>query len=348
MSRPVAVLTGDMHFNIQTLELASSALWQLLAKAKELNVPAVLNGDTLDQKAIVRGEIANRLIEILEPEDPTRIYINRGNHDQLHERVTEHSLNFLRPYAQVISAPTFIEEIGSWIVPYSSDNVALQAFLDTVPKGSRLIMHQGLMGADLGHYVKDSSSLPSDSFADFRTILSHYHRRQNLKCGKPRKGAVGLASYIGSPYSISFTEAGDGPKGINVLYDDGSLELIPTNLRKHVVLDWTTERLSGVSSTARGNPPEESAVNSCDLVWLKLRGPASELAALKKADLANLIGVEHFKFDKIITETEALDDEEKAEALTGEAMLDALIDKSDEPAAEKALLKSTWRQLVSV
>lgn len=344
MKKPVCVITGDVHFTLQTLELATSAVRQALRLSKALNVPLVLNGDTLDSKSIIRAEIANRLIEILEAEDPTKIYINRGNHDQLHERVTEHSLNFLRPYAQVISSPTYIEALKSWIVPYFSDNQKLQEFLNTVPKGSRLIMHQGLMGADLGHYVKDSSSLPTDSFADFRTILSHYHKRQDLRCGRPRKGAVGLASYLGSPYSISFSEAHDGEKGINILYDDGSLELVPTNLRKHAVLDWDTGAMESF-----GRHPETLAgtISRGDLVWLKLRGPASELAKIKKADLAKLLGVEHFKFDRVVTETERLDEDEKQEAKTGAEVLDALIDKSDEPAAEKVVLKSMWRSLIN-
>lgn len=340
MSKPVCVITGDIHFNLQTLELASSALRQLLAKAKELNVPAVLNGDTLDQKALIRGEVANRLIEILETADPTQVYINTGNHDLINQKATESSLNFLRPYAQVISVPTYVEALKSWIVPYFSDNQNLQDFLNTVPKGSRLIVHQGVIGADLGHYVKDSSSLPPESFADFRTVASHFHKRQDIKCGRPRKGAVGLFSYCGSPYSISFSEANDGPKGINVLYDDGTLELVPTNLRKHWKLDLDLEGLQLFLDT--GAHPA-----TADLVWLRIKGPASELAKVKKADLAKVLGVDYFKLDKVAVETERLDDEDKAEAKSGGDLLDALIDKGEEPAEEKVVLKNLWRELVA-
>lgn len=336
--RPVAVITGDIHFNLQTLELASSALRQLLAKAKELNVPAILNGDTLDQKAIVRGEVANRIIDILQEADPEDVYINTGNHDLLSEKACESSLNFLRPYAQVVSVPTYIERLGSWIVPYFNSSERLQEFLDTVPKGARLIMHQGVIGAEMGAYIKDSSSLPAEAFADFRVVASHYHRRQDLRCGRPRKGGVGLFSYIGSPYTITFTEAGDGPKGINILYDDGSLELVPTGLRRHIVVEMYAREL--IYDVSLGCAPG-------DLVWVKLKGATSELAKVKKADLAKILGVENFKLDKIVTEAERLDDEDKAQAKSGADLLDALIDKSDEPAGQKTHLKAMWRGLVS-
>ncbi len=336
MSTETAVISGDIHFNLQNLELASSALKQLLAKARELDVPAILNGDTLDQKAIVRGEVANRLIEILEPHDPTKIYINTGNHDLINQKGTESSLNFLRPYAQVIALPTYVEALKSWIVPYFSDNQSLQEFLDTLPKGSRLICHQGILGADLGHYVKDSSSLPPDSFADFRTILSHFHKRQDIECGRLRKGGVGAASYIGSPYSISFTEANAGTKGINILYDDGSLELIPTNLRKHIVIERTAQdALSPVSN-----------VSPVDLVWVKLTGSPSELAKIKKADMAKVLGLDNFKFDKNPTATERLDEEHQAFATTAAQLLDSLIDKSAESDGQKQELKEMWRGLL--
>ena len=342
--KPVCVLAGDLHFNLQNLELASSALRMLLKTAKELRVPAVLNGDTLDQKAIVRGEVANRLIGILQEYAPENIYINCGNHDLLAEKGEESSLNFLRPYAQVLSranAPTFIDRLDSWLVPYFNSAQLLKIWLETVPKdGARLIMHQGVQGADMGFYVKDSTSLPRETFANFRVVASHYHRRQDIKCGRPRNGAVGLFSYCGSPYSISFSEANDGPKGINILYDDGLLELVPTNLRKHIKLDFDLEGLDIFLRTGKSLDPK-------DLLWMVLRGPASELAKIKKKDLAEKVGVTSFKLDKIATETEQLDADEKEQARSGAEMLDALIDKTEEPATEKAGLKQLWRELIA-
>jgi hypothetical protein len=59
MSKPVAVLISDVHFNLSTLELASSAMKMAQNRAVELNVPLVVAGDLTDHKAIIRGEVAD-------------------------------------------------------------------------------------------------------------------------------------------------------------------------------------------------------------------------------------------------------------------------------------------------
>jgi len=342
---PIAVATGDSHFTLGTLELASSALRQMILKAKELHVPIILNGDTLDAKAIIRGEIANRLIEILGEIESEQVYINTGNHDMLSEKGDNSALNFLRPYAQVVSSPVYIERFKSYIVPYFNDTNKLKEFLHTVDIGTRLIIHQGVMGADLGHYVKDSTSLPTDSFSDFRVIASHYHKRQDIKCGPPRKGAVGLFSYLGSPYSITYSEANDGPKGFNILYDDGTLELVPTNLRKHVKLELTTDWLSKQDRNRYSESVPESNIGQYDLLWVKLTGPESELARVFKAELGHYLQVNQFKLDKIPTEVTRM--EETKERLTEAEIMDRLIDQTEESLEEKKNLKGLWRETLA-
>ncbi len=342
MRSPIAVALGDIHFTVATLELASSAARQARALACKLGVPLLFNGDTLDGKAVIRGECQNRLIEIItDPKDmPPRTIFNVGNHDLLSQKSKEHTLNFLRPYAEVIDTPTWDADLESYIVPYFDKGEELQSFLDTVKSGSRMFLHQGVMGAEMGHYIKDTSSLGADAFANFRVILSHYHKRQDIKTGRPRKGAVGLASFLGSPYSISFSEAHDGPKGINIVYDDGTLELVPTNLRKHVIAEETyADFIDGVGQAFIQD------VRPGDLVWLKLRGSASDLAKIKKADIAAFLGTKDFKFDKIVDDSEKTT--ESVERLTDAEIIDQLIDQTPESVAVKAELKSLWREVMS-
>lgn len=334
-SKPIAVITGDVHFTPATLDLATACVLAAKEKALELGVPLILNGDTLDSKAVVRAECANRLIEIFK-DFRTTVYINIGNHDLLSEKSEAHALNFLDPYAEVIDQPTFVESIGSWIIPYHHDSQKLQEVLDDIQPGSRLIIHQGVKTAYLGHYVMDKSSLPKDSYSEFRVIASHYHRAQNIKCGRPRKGALGLFSYIGNPYSLSFGEAQDGPKGFQILYDNGFLELIPTNLRRHVILERTPETADEPDFDLKPN----------DLLWLKVTGPRSELSKLDKKAIGNaLLGHSNYKLDLIATDT-APSDAPKA-SQTGEELLDRLIDQTGEPSRTKGYLKLLWRELVN-
>jgi DNA repair exonuclease SbcCD nuclease subunit len=339
-AKPVCVILGDIHFTVGTIELASAALAKAQMKAAELGVPLVLNGDTLDSKAVIRGECANRLIDMLSATSGSiRTYVNTGNHDLLSERSSESSLNFLKPFCEVVKHPVFIDELDSWVIPYQTDTAKLKELLSTIPSGSRLIIHQGVQTAFMGHYTVDRTSLPKEEFADFRVIASHYHRAQDIKCGRPRKGAVGLFSYIGNPYSLSFAEANDGPKGIQILYDDGLLELVPTGLRKHVVAD---RRIDEAFSPIEGLKPN-------DLLWLKIRGPYSELEKLSKKALGERhLGHGSFRLEKIADEVGDADEApEKKKRLTGEEVFDSLIDQTTEAEAQKKFLKDLWREVAA-
>ena len=325
-NRTTAVIISDIHFTPATLELATASLRQAQFEAFRLKVPLIIAGDTLDTKAVIRAECANRLIEMLDqPLSPT--YMLVGNHDLLNEKGTEHSLNFLKPYVTVVETPTHVADIGATLIPYIGNKEVLQTVLSQQAPGSLLIMHQGVMGADLGHYVQDKTSLPPEAYADFRVISGHYHKAQDIKCGRPRRGAVGLFSYVGNPYSLSFGEANDGPKGFRVLMSDGTLLSVPTNLRKHVVLELTAQQYR--NGAARVEDPT-------DILWVKVRGPASELANLKK--------VGAYKLDLIPTDsTPTQIDTNK---LTRGEILDKLIEVTSETDAQKQELRALWRNLL--
>lgn len=337
MSKPIAVITGDVHFTTGTLELASESILQLLKESKKLFVPAVINGDLLDGKSIIRAECANRLLDILSDHNhKTPVFINTGNHDLFHEKSKESSLNFLAPYANIIKSPVYEDSLKSWIIPYHSDSSELQEVLSKIPKGSRLIVHQGVATAYLGHYVQDKTSLPKEAFQDFRVIASHYHRSQTIQTGVKRKGLVGWFTYIGTPYTTSFAEAEDGPKGFKVLYDDGSLEPVPLNLRKHVIIECTLDQLWDENTSKAYNPG--------DLLWLKVTGPYSLLQGMQKSTIAKSLGISDFKLDKIYTDAPKL--EVKTEKMTGEQILDSLIASSGEDAEQQKYLKSLWREIL--
>lgn len=333
MSKPVAVITGDVHFTVPTLELATEAVKTALEHAIKLNVPLVINGDTLDSKAIVRGECMNRLIELLQLYNDSEVLINTGNHDLINEKGTSHVLNFLKPYCTVIHSPVLVDRIGAYVIPYQTSSEALQSVLDGIPKGSTLIVHQGVQTAYLGHYTQDKTSLPKESFADFRVIASHYHRRQDIKCGRPRKGAVGLFSYVGNPYSLNFGEAQDGPKGYSVFMNDGTLEFHPLPLRRHLVVEATTDdSMYGLTAN----------YNVGDLVWLKLSGPRARLDLIDKKELGmTIFGTADYKLDKIYTD--APQREKSKESYTDADLLDQLIDSRE--AANSEDLKALWRRV---
>ena len=330
-AEPIAVVIADLHFNLQNLEPATVALKAASARADSFNIPLVIAGDLLDGKAIIRAEVANRLIEILRSRpDSQMVVILQGNHDLINEKGREHALHFLEGYADVVSVP--VAHSGLWFIPYFNDAAALKAVLSEAPENAPVIMHQGVQSAFMGAYVQDKSSLPPEAFKDFRVISGHYHRAQDIKCGPARKGAVGLFSYVGTPFTMSFAEANDGPKGFQILKSDGSLEQVVLSLRKHVIVERT------IADVLKPIPD----LNPGDLLWLKVTGPYSELEKLRKHEIGQkLLGHANFKFDKI--PAESLEVVQADKPLTGGDLLDNMIDEMEETPNQKKFLKELWR-----
>jgi DNA repair exonuclease SbcCD nuclease subunit len=326
-----AVLISDVHFNVKNLVLASASMRAAFLEARRQEVPLIIAGDLNDCKAIVRGECINALLSLFNEFSDVNTFVLVGNHDLINEKGKAHTLNFLRPYATLIDEWTYVKKLDLYMIPYQTDTDELRAILKQIPEGSTVIMHQGIMGAAMGEYIVDKSSIDPSELANFRVITGHYHRAQDIKTGRPRKGGVGLASYIGTPYTVTFTEATDGPKGIQILGSNGLLTQVPLDLRKHVVIETRYDRLGPMP----GLDPK-------DLLWLKVSGPASELDKLKKKQIGQmLLGHENFKLDRIY------DEAEKAELqnlqLPPDQLFDKLIDASEETAAQKAFLKQLWR-----
>jgi len=338
MSKPIAVLGADFHFNINTLSLANAAAKQLIAKANELGVQAVFAGDTHDTKAYLRAECEETMLNTFAEAriDPLVLI---GNHCRRNERSPEHALHFLKGVAHIIYKPCTWSygALTATLIPYQHDP---EDFRKAINQSNPLVIcHQGLIGADMGHYVQDKSAITKEDVADYRVVSGHYHRRQDIKCGRPRKGALGLFSYIGNPYTLSFGEAKDPPKGFQILMDDGTLEFVPTNLRQHIKAEETVaDFLDGAGQSFLQYVREQ------DLLRLVLRGTSAQLASLSKKDISKIIGREDFKYDPIRTDvgTEA----KVTPKMSHTEAMDAMIDGSQDEPGRKTELKKLYRELL--
>jgi len=327
MRKPIAVVISDLHFNINTVDIAGAALRGAVNKAHMLGVPLVIAGDLNDTKAIIRAEVANSIIEILQSRENVKIFILEGNHDKINEKGVGHGLNYLRPYSTVIDSPDTSSYPVVGFLPYFSDKDKLVEALGAFKKGSILIMHQGVAGAYMGDYVQDKSALDVDKLKDFTCISGHYHRHQT----------IGTLTYIGSPYTVSFGEANDGGKGFLVLYQDGSFDrvLLP-KLRRHRILE---RDYSDLDTPYPHNPG--------DLLWLKVKGPFSELEKLKKKDIGlRLFGHSNFKLDRLPVD-DAPEKQMRLANLTELQILDILIEGKTESVEQKSFLKTLAREIIT-
>lgn len=340
MNNPRAVLISDVHYSLQTLELADAAMRLAIARANELRVPLIVAGDLHDSKANLRGECVNRMITTFEL-CQTNCYVLVGNHDKIHEKSDDNALGFLKLINRVhlVATPGVAFELGLVLIPYQHDLAFLQTYLTerAQKKGTKtIIMHQGVTGSDSGEYIQDKTAISTEYLKDLRVISGHYHTRQDIKCGRPQKGAIGLMSYIGSPYTINFAEANDPPKGFQILMDDGTLQFVPTKLRRHIVLNMDKTQITG-------KVPVED-IRSIDIVKVKYTGTKEELSSLSKDKIAQELGIKDFKLEMIPLNTES--QVITTQGLTQDVLLDTIITNTANVSDEQKLrLKSLWRAL---
>ena len=333
MSKPLAVLISDIHYSLPTLKLADTSLRMAIHKANELDIPVIIAGDLHDTKANLRGECVNAILKTMRTASYSPIVLI-GNHDKINEKSSEHSLEFLADTCIVVDKPVEYQPYG-WLIPYQHDTDFLRSYLQKVPKNSTIIMHQGITTANPGEYAHDKSAISTTDLADFRVISGHYHTRQDIKCGRPRKGAVGLASYIGNPYTLNYAEANDPDKGFQILNSDGTLTFVPTSLRKHVVIEMD------------GTKAIPFTYNDNDLLWVKLTAKKEDLYVYTKqrvADMLNFRG--SFRLDLIPYSTSITSDAGSKSNHTKPKLLDSIIDSLTNTSSEtKARVKELWRGL---
>lgn len=319
-----AVLISDVHYNVHTIKLADAAMRQAINKANSLDLPLIIAGDLHDTKANLRGECVEAMLNTLELAK-TKVYIIVGNHDLINEKSTNNALEFLRGTAELITHPRNLGHLH--LFPYFSDSSVLVAELNKVPKGSTIIMHQGVNDANSGEYAHDKSALSSDIFDGYRVISGHYHARQTIQCG-----TTGIFDYIGNPYTLTFGESQDPAKGYQILNSDGTLEFVPTNLRKHTIVDLV----------AGNDIPPLTGVSDEDLVWVKISGTKEQLATVSKRDINEALGRTAYKLDlfPIAQETTIIASKQDAYSL-----LDTIIDDMRHTTIQRERVKLLWREL---
>lgn len=323
MSKPKAVLISDVHYSLNSLEVADTAFRMAIDLASQLGVPLIDCGDVTNDKAILRAEVANRMLETIDyaADLGVDLYFLVGNHSLLNEKGKEHALHFLKNNLNVciISAPTYDKTLNINFIPYQSSKESFMQAFDKTENKALIICHQGFKGAYMGEYLQDKSSVDPELLKDHTIYSGHYHRRQK----------IGTVQYIGTPYTTSFAEANDGAKGCLILNHDNTCEFVPFDLRKHIIIE-----IEAKGSLDYINPDGKH------LLWVKARGSKLELEQFSKK-----IGPRSFKLDLILTEetTKSID----TNNLTDVQILDSLIDETNESEAHKQNLKELYKELLT-
>lgn len=328
MKKTKAVLISDVHFSLPTLKEAIQSMEMAIEKANELNVPLIVAGDLHDTKANLRGECISAILKVADM-CQQRLIILIGNHCKINEKSNEHSLEFLRYTCDIINTPMVLDDLH--LIPYYNNSKELVSYLKTLKTGSTIIMHQGVVGSEAGHYIQDNSAITKSDLSGFRVISGHYHRRQHFEL--PFGGSF---DYIGNPYTLGFGEGSHPEKGFQILYDDGSLQFVPTNLRRHKIVEflvkegwWYTKQMTGYFD------PNE-------IIWVKVKGTEEDLTIVNRESVAEKLGNKEFKLtiDVIKTETSI-----ENRDLSQYDVLDELISSANTSDEQKTRLKQLWKTL---
>jgi DNA repair exonuclease SbcCD nuclease subunit len=329
MTKPIAVLISDIHYNLHTLPVADAALRLAVSKANALDVPLIIAGDMHDTKANLRAECMNAMINTIS-EAKKQPWVLRGNHDQINEKSQTHALNFLGGLTVIVEKPV-MHPLGIAMIPYYNDVNALFDTVKYIHKSTPLVMHQGIHGTNSGEYIQDKSAITKADVAGRRVISGHYHTRQSIAL--PDSGSW---DYIGNPYTLNFGEANDPEKGFQILMDDYSLEFIPTNLRKHVILELEGYKLDLIRSSSLPISPN-------DIVKIRVVGTKEQLAKINKSKIGEELGIKNFRLElsPVGTITQA-----QQTSVSQESLLDGMIDSLTNTTIErKTRLKELWKGL---
>lgn len=336
MKKPRAIIINDIHYNINTLSLADVALRKAIHEANFAQVPLIVAGDLHDSKANLRAECVNAMIETFKLCDQ-KPYVLIGNHCRINEKSEEHSLNFLAPYVVLVEKPycLWAKGLGDplYLISYHHDSEKLKQYLKTfMPKEAILIMHQGIQGSNSGDYIQDKSAITKDDVSGLRVISGHYHQRQDIKLPND-----GLWTYTGNPYTLNYGEANDPEKGFHVLMDDGSLEFVSTNLRKHVVIE-----LGAYESYDLISGPSLDKIGKDDLVWVKIVGTKEQLVKINKSDLSKELGLESFRLElkPVDQKIPSVKTKPKSQFELLDSIIDSLTSTEDQT---KVRLKDLWK-----
>ncbi|KAK9830414.1 hypothetical protein WJX72_011641 [[Myrmecia] bisecta] len=176
-------------------------LRKVKAEAAARNSGILFLGDFWHVRGSLPVEPLNSVLrEFKDWTQPTLMLV--GNHDQVNVGGTSHALTPLAaacPAVHILEEPTlFLDAL--WL-PYRRDKADLEAAVAAAGPVKAVFAHADVLGAMMNETFQARHGISPDLFpTDARTYTGHYH--------KPHTVAGTTIQYVGSPYQVSRSEAG--------------------------------------------------------------------------------------------------------------------------------------------
>lgn len=235
MKRPIAVLVNDVHLDKNNGHLVKDIFDQCISLCKELGcIYILIGGDVFTNRS------GQPLVCLTDWKDIVLSLNERGfgviaipgNHDKTDG---DDYRSYLDPYSEWMAVQSRgicirMCDMNFVFVPYFKEEKWLEEWKRADAERDRtkksiLITHIGMDGVRNNDGTMVESAIRPAMFADYdKVLIGHYHNASQMASN---------VFYTGSAYQRDFGENIDD-KGFTVIYDDASIEFVPTRFPKYV------------------------------------------------------------------------------------------------------------------
>jgi len=219
------VIFSDLHVSRRTLPICLEVLDRVKEEADKRNGGVIFLGDFWHSRGALPVEPLNAIVRSLMTWQVPTIMIP-GNHDQVTVGGEEHSLvplaSVMADHALLITRPKlFLDAL--WI-PYRRSEEAIRTALAEHSGAAKAVFcHVDIVGAQMNDSVQASLGLSPEIFPPhLRVFTGHYH--------KPHLVPGTSIRYVGSPYQVTRSEAGQQKGLVIVDRDWREVETVPMDV----------------------------------------------------------------------------------------------------------------------
>lgn len=214
-------LVGDPHCKPDNIDKVN----QLFSDVEKLGNPAIVLGDTLHTKEVIRGRCLSAIYDNVKASKLKWIFLV-GNHDWYDESYEDYSIRLLATLhnVKIVDRP---KQIGKfWAGPYFYTNEEFYKFIQNRPEKCPIVLaHQGITGFDYGNGYIAENEVDIRKLKDVPlVILGHFHKHQ----------VMNNVVYPGTAFSHSFGESNQN-KYLGILNDETlGIKWVETTFPKHL------------------------------------------------------------------------------------------------------------------
>ena len=253
-----AILLSDLHYSQTTSATCFDVLRFVHREAVAHGSHVFFLGDFWDhvyRRGTLPVDLLNHMIRFFKEEWQVKTIMIPGNHDYFDSAETEHGLEAFQGINNitVLNESTYSE--GLLFLPFRRDPARLRAAIAAhASKVVAIFGHLDVIGARMNSHKLSAHGCAASDFP-VPTYSGHYHS----------PSTIGAVTYIGSPYQVHLSEAGDDKALVLVNLRDGTVaKKIPINVgRRH----FKRSALSDIDFASPGDRVVLSA--QCDPVLVQ-------------------------------------------------------------------------------